>query len=91
MTERSPSQAPHRRTARIRRSCRADHDHLNEHPHNTTASIPATGLLARHLTDPAIEEAIQAFVDTAPPMSEVKRAKLARLLGTDHCRYQPGD
>jgi hypothetical protein len=45
----------------------------------------------RYLTDPAIEDAIQAFVNTAPPMSEVKRAKLARLLGTDHCHHQPGD
>jgi hypothetical protein len=90
MTERSPGQAPHRRTARIPRPRRADHDHLKENPDNTT-SKPTTGLLVRHLTDPAIEEAIQAFVDTAPPMSEVKRAKLARLLGTDRCHYRSGD
>jgi hypothetical protein len=89
MTERSPGHAPHRRTARIPRPRRADHDHLKEHLGNT-AGTPA-GLLVRHLTDPAIEEAIQAFVDTAPPMSEVKRAKLARLLGTDRCHYRSGD
>lgn len=49
----------------------------------------ATGALVRYLTDPAIEEAIQVFVDTAPPMSEVKRARIARPLGTDRCYYEP--
>jgi len=92
MTERSPGEAPHRRTARIPRPRRADHDHTEENPNtSTTTSPPAPGALVRYLTDPAIEEAIQAFVNTAPVMSEVKRAKIARLLGTDRCRYQPGD
>jgi hypothetical protein len=58
----------------------------------TAGSAPApAGALVRYLTDPAIEEAIRAFVATAPPMSEVKRAKLARLLGTDRCNFQPSE
>lgn len=95
MAESSPSGTPSRRTAttpRTPRPRRADHDTIGEHPDTAaTTSAPPAGALVRYLTDPAIEDAIQAFVDTAPPMSEVKRAKLARLLGTDHCHYQPGD
>ena len=92
MAKRPPGGTPQRRTAQVPRPRRADHDTVQENPDtSTTTSAPAPGALVRYLTDPAIEEAIQAFVDTAPPMSEVKRAKLARLLGTDHCHYQPGD
>lgn len=95
MTERSPSGTPQRRTAttpRIPRPRRADHDTIQENPDTAdTASAPVTGALVRYLTDPAIEEAIQAFVASAPPMSEVKRAKLARLLGTDRCNFEPAD
>ncbi len=97
MAKRPPGGTPQRHTAttpRIPRPRRADHDTIRENP-DTATSAPTTcttmGALVRYLTDPAIEEAIQAFVDTAPPMSEVKRAKIARLLGTDHCRYQTGD
>ncbi|HZM74828.1 MAG TPA: hypothetical protein VFC19_03830 [Candidatus Limnocylindrales bacterium] len=98
MAKRPPGGTAGRRTAHIPRPRRADHDTIHddsddsvqENP-DTTTSVPATGALVRYLTDPAIEEAIQAFVDTAPPMSEVKRAKIARLLGTDRCRYHPGD
>jgi hypothetical protein len=36
--------------------------------------------MARHLTDPAIEDEIQALAAEAPPMTEDQRAKLARLL-----------
>lgn len=78
MTERSRSDAPQRRTARTLRPRRADHDHAEE-------TADATSALVRYLTDPAIEADIQAFVNTAPPMSEVKRARIARLLGTDKC------
>ncbi|MEV6966629.1 hypothetical protein AB0M47_16085 [Hamadaea sp. NPDC051192] len=97
MTERSPSGTPQRRTAttpkRVPRPRRADHDTIQENPDTAdTTSAPApVGALVRYLTDPAIEEAILAFVATAPPMSEVKRAKLARLLGTDKCRFEPSD
>jgi hypothetical protein len=52
---------------------------------------PYINRLVRCLTAPAIEEAIQAFVDTVPVMSEVKRTKIARLLGAGHCRYMPID
>ena len=96
MAKRPPGGTPQRRTAQVPRPRQANHDTIHnpsqKNPDaSTTTSAPATGALVRYLTDPAIEEAIQTFVDTAPPMSEVKRAKLARLLGTDHCRYQPGD
>ncbi|MCP2326967.1 hypothetical protein HDA40_005474 [Hamadaea flava] len=96
MAERSPSGTPQRRTAttpRIPRPRRADHDTIGDNPDtDDTTSAPApVGALVRYLTDPAIEEAIQAFVATAPPMSEVKRAKLARLLGTDRCNLEPRD
>ena len=96
MTERSPSGTPQRRTATTPptpRPRRADHDTIGDNPDTAdTTSAPApVGALVRYLTDPAIEEAIQAFVANAPPMSEVKRAKLARLLGTDHCHYQPSE
>jgi hypothetical protein len=37
------------------------------------------------LTDPAVEAAIAAFVATAPPLPEDLRARLARMLRTDHC------
>jgi hypothetical protein len=53
----------------------------------TDLSVERPNPLVHYLTDPAIEEAVQAVVDTAPPMSECKRAKLARLLGTDQCRW----
>lgn len=99
MAKRPPGGTPQRRTAQVPRPRRADHDTVQETTDtsstadttDTVTSAPAQGALMRYLTDPAIEEAIQTFVDTAPPMSEVKRAKLARLLGTDHCRYQPED
>lgn len=48
----------------------------------------STAGMARFLTDPAIEAEIQAFIATAPPMAEVKRARLARLLRTKHCHHQ---
>jgi hypothetical protein len=43
------------------------------------------------LTDPGIEEAIRAFVATAPPLPEDCRSRLARLLRTSHCRDDPDD
>ncbi|GAA1393530.1 hypothetical protein ACFQZ4_37935 [Catellatospora coxensis] len=55
-----------------------DHDTDDAEP-----AAPPTGSLVRYLTDPDIEADIQAFVDSAPPLSESKRAKIARLLGTD--------
>ncbi|BCJ70705.1 hypothetical protein CS0771_02490 [Catellatospora sp. IY07-71] len=66
------------RPRRVPRQRRPDHDTDEAEP-----ATPPTGPLVRYLTDPDIEADIQAFVDTAPPMSEVKRAKIARLLGTD--------
>lgn len=36
--------------------------------------------MAVHLTDPAVEEWIQAVAASAPPMSEDERVKLSRLL-----------
>jgi hypothetical protein len=45
------------------------------HPH-ARGTLP----LARYLTDPAIEDEIQALAAEAPPMTEDQRAKLARLL-----------
>jgi hypothetical protein len=50
----------------------------------TTKALPG---MARYLTDPAIEEEIQAFIASAPPLPEDKRARLARLLRTKHCRH----
>jgi hypothetical protein len=41
--------------------------------------------MARHLTDPAIEAAIQAFVATAPPLPDDTARHLGRLLRTRHC------
>ena len=46
--------------------------------------------MARLLTDPAIEEAISAFVASAPPLPEDRRARLARLLRTSEC-HDPAD
>jgi hypothetical protein len=43
------------------------------------------------LTDPGIEEAIRAFVATAPPLPEDCRSRLARLLRTSQCRDDPDD
>jgi hypothetical protein len=99
MAKRPPGGTAEPCTAQVPRPRRADHDTVQETTDtsntadttDTVTNAPARGAIVRYLTDPAIEEAIQAFVDTAPPMSEVKRARLARLLGTDHCPYQPGD
>jgi hypothetical protein len=41
--------------------------------------------LVRYLTDPSIQAAIDAFVATAPPLTEDQRARLSRLLRTDRC------
>ncbi|HZM84260.1 MAG TPA: hypothetical protein VFC19_51735 [Candidatus Limnocylindrales bacterium] len=52
---------------------------------STRLSVPG---MARYLTDPAIEAEIQAFIASAPPLPEEKRARLARLLRTKHCHHQ---
>jgi hypothetical protein len=44
--------------------------------------------LARHLTDPAIEEWIQQLAASAPPMTEDQRARLSRLLRLNKRRVQ---
>lgn len=56
--------------------------HASHHPPPGDTS---TLHLAKHLTDPAIEAEIQAFIATAPPIPEETRARLARMLGTKHC------
>lgn len=70
------------RPRRVPRQRRPDHD-TDDADADAEPAAPPTGPLVRYLTDPDIEADIQAFVDTAPPMSEGKRAKIARLLGTD--------
>jgi hypothetical protein len=46
--------------------------------------------LARLLTEPEFEDAITAFVATAPPLPEDVRSRLARLLRTNEC-HDPAD
>ena len=61
-------------------------------PYEDTPGHPmARGTLpmARHLTDPAIEDEIQALAAEAPPMTEDQRAELARLLRLNHKRHTP--
>jgi hypothetical protein len=42
------------------------------------------------LTEPEIEDAITAFVATAPALPEDMRSRLARLLRTNEC-HDPAD
>jgi hypothetical protein len=46
--------------------------------------------LARVLTEPEFEDAITAFVATAPPLPEDVWSRLARLLRTNEC-HDPAD
>jgi hypothetical protein len=86
MDERSPGSARTRRTAPRQRQAPAT-EHIEENPTAGDAAQYLPGM-ARYLTDPAIEAEIQAFIATAPPLPEDKRARLARLLRTKQCRHQ---
>src|SRR5262245_34075481 len=51
------------------------HEHTPGHP-NARGTLP----MAKHLTDPAIEDEIQALARTAPRMTADQAIRLARLL-----------
>jgi len=54
-------------------------------PPSLATSTPGETLpLARHLTDPAIEEEIQQLAAEAPPMTVDQASRLARLLRLRH-------
>ena len=50
-------------------------EHTPGHP-NARGTLP----MAKHLTDPAIEDEIQALARTAPPMSVDQAIRIGRLL-----------
>jgi len=88
MDQRSPGKATSRRTApRRRQAPTVEHQEDPPEADDTAAPMPGTPGMARHLTDPAIEAQIQAFIATAPPLPEDLRARLARLLRTKHCQH----
>lgn len=75
----------------------ATHDHDGDQPvlddegRAAPAGVDTRRLgMARLLTDPAIEEAISAFVASAPPLPEDLRSRLARLLRTSECHDPAG-
>lgn len=89
MDPRSPGNAASLRTApRQRQAPTAEHQEDPPEADDTAAPKPGTPGMARHLTDPAIEAQIQAFIATAPPLPEDLRARLARLLRTKQCHQQ---